>query len=468
MKRFLFLTIVLLLCSSCEKEQKTSIEQPTHSVLILKNFNPTNRVYFGKSYVVIPYSPISIINPYSLNSQDITDFNNQSDTIRIEHSSDFMLAGVNYSPLISNTYYFRAGDTLVVDFSDLNNIKEYYLNKNVFFGDVPPIFKKDTLAYKSEFFDYDKESIKKRKEEDSLKQEISVRNLESLHKTKQIYEPFYKIRKQRFEYSRKANNFNANDITYLKKDTLIGLSEYQYFLREFTKKKFDIKTIKTTNSVYLDYKTAFDSVYQSDIYGEKAKNYLLFHYLDQMTQDFSYNDFKERFYKFKQSTKDTTLVSFLEDKYLLNFSDLKKETQEIYFINSQKQKQTLSQILEYNRGKVIYVDFWASWCAPCRALMPASKELHTQYKDKDVVFLYLSIDNDFTKWQKANRDEGLSQNRFSLLAVNYPNADFYKELNLRSIPRYLLYDKEGNLVHNNAPSPDSDILRETLNQLLEK
>src|SRR5690606_39022538 len=237
MKRFLFLTIVLLLCSSCEKEQKTSIEQPTHSVLILKNFNPTNRVYFGKSYVVIPYSPISIINPYSLNSQDITDFNNQSDTIRIEHSSDFMLAGVNYSPLISNTYYFRAGDTLVVDFSDLNNIKEYYLNKNVFFGDVPPIFKKDTLAYKSEFFDYDKESIKKRKEEDSLKQEISVRNLESLHKTKQIYEPFYKIRKQRFEYSRKANNFNANDITYLKKDTLIGLIEYQYFLREFIEKK---------------------------------------------------------------------------------------------------------------------------------------------------------------------------------------------------------------------------------------
>src|SRR5690606_1294421 len=185
-----------------------------------------------------------------------------------------------------------------------------------------------------------------------------------------------------------------------------------------------------------------------------------------MTQDFSYNDFKERFYKFKQSTKDTTLVSFLEDKYLLNFSDLKKETQEIYFINSQKQKQTLSQILEDNKGKVIYMDFWASWCAPCRALMPASRELHKQYKD--VVFLYLSIDYDVERWQKSNRDEGLSQNRLSLLAINYPNASFYKELNLRSIPRYLLYDKQGNLVHKNAPNPDSDVIRETLNQLLEK
>src|SRR5690606_41650758 len=107
-----------------------------------------------------------------------------------------------------------------------------------------------------------------------------------------------------------------------------------------------LKVITHFYSVYLDYKTAFDSVYQSDIYGEKAKNYLLFHYLDQMTQDFSYNDFKERFDKFKQTAEDTTLITFLEDKYLLNFTDLKKETQEIYFINSQKQKQTLSQILE--------------------------------------------------------------------------------------------------------------------------
>lgn len=468
-KLFIFLILFLVLYSCSEKEEEIK-EIPIHSVLILENFNPTNRVYFGESYVEIPNSSITIINPYSLNTQDITDFNNQSDTIRIEHSSDVMLVGLRYSPLIQNKYYFKTGDTIVVDFSDLENIKEYYLNKNVFIGDIPPIFNIDTLTYKSKFFNYDKESIRKRKEKDSLKQKMLEKRLDSLYKTKQIYEPFYKIRKQQFEYSKKAKNFNSDDITHLKKDSLIGLSEYQYFLREFTKKKFDIKTIKSTNSVYLDYKIAFDSVYQSDTYGEKAKDYLSFYYLDQMTQDFSYNDFKERFDKFKQTVKDTTLVTFLEDKYLLNFTDLKKETKEIYFINSQKQKQTLSQILEENKGKVIYVDFWASWCAPCRALMPASRELHKQYKDKDVdvVFLYLSIDNDFEKWQKANKDEGLSQNRFSLLAVNYPNADFYKELNLRFIPRYLLYDKQGDLVHKNAPNPDSDIIRETLNQLLEK
>ncbi len=466
MKQSLLLIVFLFLYFSCEKEQEKIQVQPTHSVLILKKFNPKNRIYFGRSYVEIPNYPIRIINPYSFYTQDITDLNNQSDTIRIEHFSDVMLVDLFYSPLIENKYYLKTGDTLVVDFSDLKNIKEYYLNKNVFLGDIPPITIIDTLEYQSKYFAFDKEAIRKRKEEDSLGYILSEKQLDSLHKTKQIYEPFYKIRKQQFEYSRKAKTVNINDQIHLKKDSLIGLGVYQYFLQKFTTEKFNIKTIRTTNSNFLDYKTAFDSVYQSDLYGKKAKDYLLYHYLDQMTQDFSYNDFKTRFEKFKQTAKDTTLVTFLEDKYLLNFTDLKKETQEIYFINSQKQKQTLSQVLEQNKGKVIYVDFWASWCAPCRALMPASRELHKQYKDEDIVFLYLSIDNDFEKWQKANRDEGLSQNRFSLLAVNYPNADFYKELNLRSIPRYLLYDKQGNLVHKNAPSPDSDIIRETLNQLL--
>lgn len=468
MRRLSLLSILIAVLFSCSKKKEELIKEiPTHSVLILKNFNPTNQFKFSNSaYVQVPNEPIEITNPYDFRTDKISHFNGISDTVRIEHFSEVMTAKVTYSPLIRNEYFFRAGDTIVVDFSDLKNIKEHYLNKNVFSGDIPLIIVTDSLAYESEFFKYDKESIRKRKSEDSLKRKISERNLDSLYNQKQVYEPFYKVRKQQFEYSKKAEKYNEGNLTDLKNDTLIGLTHYQYFVRQFTAKKFDIKVIRSTNSNFLDYKTAFDSVYQSDLYGEKAKDYLLFYYLDEMIQDFSYNDFKERFDRFKQTAKDTTFVTFLEDKYLLNFTDLKKETQEIYFINSQKQKQTLSQILEENKDKVIYVDFWASWCAPCRALMSASKELHKEFKDKDVVFLYLSIDNDFEKWQKANRDEGLAYNRFSLLAVNYPNADFYKELNLRSIPRYLLYDKQGNLVHKNAPSPDSELIRETLNQLL--
>ena len=55
-----------------------------------------------------------------------------------------------------------------------------------------------------------------------------------------------------------------------------------------------------------------------------------------------------------------------------------------------------------------------------------------------------------------------------MLAVNYPNANFYQGLQLKTIPRYLIYDKTGKLVHKNAPSPESIEIREELNKYLKE
>jgi len=454
--------IILLFCSCSEQKiEKKDFLSSNESVVILKGFNPSNKVFYGNSYVETFSFPIEITDPLQVRSQNIE----VSDTIVVIHSNEIMMININYNPQINNHYFLKQGDTLIVDFTNLKKINEYYQNKNVLPGDLNRVRVLSDSVFKNLYFSTDQSFLERYYLSDSLNNLKSMALIDSLWRNKMIHPEIYGIRKQDYLIRNTIRN-PIQGTSYLKEDKFIGLKSYQSFLNKYTLEHFSIGNIYHSNSYYVDYKTAFDSVYQADIYGEKAKDYLLFYYLDRMTESFSYNDFKERFEKFKQTAKDTTLVAFLEDKYLLNFTDLKKETQEIYFINSQKQKQTLSQFLEENKGKVIYIDFWASWCAPCRALMPASRELHKQYKDKDVVFLYLSIDNDFEKWQKANRDEGLSQNRFSLLTVNYPNADFYKELNLRSIPRYLLYDKQGNLVHKNAPSPDSDIIKQELDKLL--
>ena len=133
--------------------------------------------------------------------------------------------------------------------------------------------------------------------------------------------------------------------------------------------------------------------------------------------------------------------------------------QTVQLISIDKKSLNLHQVLEEHQGKVIYIVFWASWCAPCRDLMPLSKSLMNEYKSEPIVFVYLSIDNAFEKWKKASDEDRLSLITENYLAVNYPVDSFYKTLSINSIPRYLLISKKGELVYEDAPSPNSEELR---------
>ena len=58
------------------------------------------------------------------------------------------------------------------------------------------------------------------------------------------------------------------------------------------------------------------------------------------------------------------------------------------------------QIINQNLDKVIYVDFGGSWCESCIRAMPASHDLRNEFKRNDVVFIYISIDENVDKWIK--------------------------------------------------------------------
>lgn len=97
------------------------------------------------------------------------------------------------------------------------------------------------------------------------------------------------------------------------------------------------------------------------------------------------------------------------------------------------------------RGKVVLIDFWASWCGPCRKENPNVVRLYNQYKDKGFTIFSVSLDQDAEAWKKAIASDGLIwPNHVSdLLGWNTPMTQLY---GFQGIPHTVLIDKEGNII----------------------
>ncbi|RFS18204.1 TlpA disulfide reductase family protein [Emticicia sp. C21] len=115
--------------------------------------------------------------------------------------------------------------------------------------------------------------------------------------------------------------------------------------------------------------------------------------------------------------------------------------------------------------KYFYVDFWASWCAPCRAQMPASKKLKEDYGKKGIGFIYVSTDEDANAWKKATKQLNLSL-QYSYMLPSGNASAIAKRFTITSIPRYLIIDANGNVISDQAPIPSDSKIKQMFDKLL--
>ncbi len=104
------------------------------------------------------------------------------------------------------------------------------------------------------------------------------------------------------------------------------------------------------------------------------------------------------------------------------------------------------------KGKIVLLDFWASWCGPCRRVNPEMVRLHNKYKDKGFDILGVSLDKKKAQWVNAIEKDKLDWHHISDLGGW--NSKLAATYGVSSIPRTFLLDKDGKVIAENLKGPN--------------
>ena len=106
------------------------------------------------------------------------------------------------------------------------------------------------------------------------------------------------------------------------------------------------------------------------------------------------------------------------------------------------------------RGKVVYLDFWYSHCAPCLAEAPAATVLKKKFLGRDVVFLYISVDADAALWQQTIKKHALAGAN-SVHLLDLKGQQVHAAYAIGGYPSYWIIDREGRIWRGAAPRPSA-------------
>ena len=114
------------------------------------------------------------------------------------------------------------------------------------------------------------------------------------------------------------------------------------------------------------------------------------------------------------------------------------------------------------KGKVLYLDFWATWCGPCTKESPHFESLAKKFIGKDVLFLPISMDNSKKTWSKYLKSHSMELDQYHSIDPILKN-----EWAIKGIPRFVLIDKNFNIVNAYAERPSDAAVYEIIQGLLE-
>ncbi|MCD4817763.1 MAG: TlpA family protein disulfide reductase [Candidatus Cloacimonetes bacterium] len=103
------------------------------------------------------------------------------------------------------------------------------------------------------------------------------------------------------------------------------------------------------------------------------------------------------------------------------------------------------KLSDFQKDGLVIIDFWATWCSPCKKALPKLNKIHNNYKDVTV----LTICTDKPR-KKENAKAFVKSNRYNFSVLFDTNRDLQKKMNVNSIPRTIIVDQKGKVLYDHA------------------
>ncbi|MDE1193017.1 MAG: TlpA disulfide reductase family protein [Arachidicoccus sp.] len=250
--------------------------------------------------------------------------------------------------------------------------------------------------------------------------------------------------------------FNSSHYTDNSDEYFTSLAySYMYYQTLHNANEYDYNKISFENMYDLTNKTLKDSI---------TKDAVLLSIINSQISKIGMDKSSSMIRKFLTDCKKKEYLDYINNMVFQNEKLTQANRDSVLDLNLYTQN--ISSILKANIGKLIYIDCWASWCAPCRANIPKERELENHFANSSIVFMYLSIDKNIDDWKRAVQEEKLEKSRYNYLVGSPDQSSFAKKFKINTIPRYILIGKDGKVISADAPHPSDKALQELIEKNL--
>ena len=446
MKRLVLLALIGVTIISCKKEK------PVKDYLILSG----NIENFKKRDITLESFRFSKKIKFDKKTGSF------SDTLKINRDGYYTLI-VNKKPI--NLYLNDTVDTAIkldykkadkISFKGTNaNINSYFVQKKKKFSEI--------LINANKLFSLEEEAFLEKMDEykDALT-ELSIAN--------NLPTEFLKseVKNIDYEYLRNLSNYEVFYSTLtgdkdfkVSEDFPDPLKDFNYssgddYVNSYSYRKMlgvQIKKIsQEKNKEGEDYYLTYLETVQTEVNDTIAKNDLLYkNAKDGITYTDNLKEFRDKFMAYSTNKNHKKEIS---NTYNILKTTAKGQPAPKFkdFKNYNGGNTSLDDLL--GKGKYLYIDVWATWCAYCKREIPLLKKLKEEYHGKNIEFVSISVDanDDYDKWKQTIVDREMTGIQL-FSGKELADLEWAQKFLIKGLPKFIIIDPDGNIVNPNAPVP---------------